>query len=65
MIGIIGGGFGLYGWLPALCEYSIDRILIAAGIVGAVVTGITYISRAISNGKTDCLKTYDIQDAQG
>lgn len=21
MIGIIGGGFGLYGWLPALCQY--------------------------------------------
>jgi len=21
MIGIIGGGFGLYGWLPSLCQY--------------------------------------------
>ena len=24
MIGIIGGGFGLYGWLPALCQFYDD-----------------------------------------
>jgi predicted dehydrogenase len=28
MIGIIGGGFGLYGWLPALCQYYPNETII-------------------------------------
>jgi len=28
MIGIIGGGFGLYGWLPAVCQYYPDKTIL-------------------------------------
>lgn len=28
MIGIIGGGFGLYGWLPALCQFYPEKYIL-------------------------------------